>query len=115
MLSNDADQFMTTPMPTSITTQAMNPNMQEMPAPRPTSRTGFLPGLAGQSGFLPGFGAYVDAPAYAGTGAMDLKNPKTLMLIGAIGLGAYLMFFRKKGSKGLFGGKAKGPGKVGYK
>jgi len=96
MLGNNADEFMTTPMPTSITTQSMNPNMQEMPAPRLTSRTGFLPGLAGQPpGFMPGFGAYVSSPSYAGTGAFDFKDPKTLMLLGGLGLGAYLLFFRK--------------------
>lgn len=105
MLGNNADQFMTTPMATSITTQSTNPNMQEMPAPRPISRTSFIPGLGSSpAGFMPGFGSYVDAPSYSGTAGIDFKNPKTLMIAGAIGLGAYFLLF-KKGKKGAKRGR----------
>ncbi|NEN87916.1 MAG: hypothetical protein F6K48_02940 [Okeania sp. SIO3H1] len=106
MLGNHADQFMTSPMPTAITTQSANPNMQEMPAPRPTSRTGFMPGL-GNASFLPGVGQYVDAPAYAGTGMLNLKDPKTLVFAGLAGLGIYMMFFRKPKKKAMKKGSSK--------
>lgn len=87
MLSNNADQFMTTPMPTSVTTQATRSARQEMPAPRATSRTGFLPGLGE---FLPGMNGYVSDQAYRGTGALNLADSR-LWLTAAAGLGLWML------------------------
>lgn len=105
MLGNNADQFMTTPMRTSITTQSNNPAQMEMPAPRPVARTNeFMWGMGGtDQSFLP-ISGYVDAPSYSGSAGFDLKDPKTLMIVGAIGLGAYLLLF-KKGKKGAKRGR----------
>ena len=101
MLGNNADQFMTTPMRTSITTQSNNPAQMEMPAPRPVARTNeFMWGMGGtDQSFLP-ISGYVEAPNYSGSAGLDFKNPKTLMIAGAIGLGAYLLLFKGKKKRG---------------
>ena len=65
MLSNNADAFFTTPMPTTITTQAREATARAtMPSPRPLSQSATA--TAAVPAFLPGLGSYVNAPAYAG-------------------------------------------------
>lgn len=58
MLGNQADLFMTTPMRTSVITQATQ-HAAEMPAPRPTARVG-------NSGFLPSLGGAETLPGMNG-------------------------------------------------
>jgi hypothetical protein len=61
MLGNDADKFFTTPMPTSITTQAAQAAAaREMPAPRPLSQSATVAVRANE--FMPGMGAEQVAP-----------------------------------------------------
>jgi hypothetical protein len=119
MLGNNADQFMTTPMMHSITTQEQRASQMEMPAPRPTAMASFIPGIGdasflpgiGDASFLPGIGNYVSAPAYAGTGFMDFGSPKNLLLLAGLGIGAFMLL----GRKGKGGSGSKGHGKVQYK
>lgn len=88
MLGNNADQFMTTSMPTSITTQARSASAQEMPAPRPTARVG------AKYSMLPGMGDTYDNSMLPGMGAMA-GGAKNLVLLGAAGLGLWFLFLRK--------------------
>ncbi len=99
MLGNNADQFMTTPMPTSITTQARSASAREMPAPRPTARVGmensFLPGI-GEGDMLPGMG---ESDMLPGMGQMA-GGPRNLLLLGAAGLSLWFFFLRKPARNG---------------
>ncbi len=96
MLSNNADQFMTTPMPTSVTTQANLAAREEMPAPRATSRTQFLPGMAG----MPGMNGYVTDQAYRGTGAINMGDPRVLLAAAGLAAGLWLMTRKPKATPG---------------
>lgn len=91
MLGNHADAFYLTPMPTRITSQAVNASRQEMPMPRPMNASAtrtvrnadFLPGL-GNADFLPGLGAF------------DLRSPTTWVIGGVAIMGALWLLGRKR-------------------
>jgi hypothetical protein len=73
MLSNNADAFFTTPMPTTITTQAREASAGGgMPSPRPLSQSATA--TAAVPAFLPGIGGYVNSPAYAGSGVSGIMD-----------------------------------------
>jgi hypothetical protein len=82
MLGNQADAFFTTPMPTTVTTQAARAaGAPEMPAPRPLNASATKQAVvaAPVTGFMPGIGGYVGAPAYQGTAGDMLPGMGALM------------------------------------
>jgi hypothetical protein len=89
MLGNNADAFFTTPMPTTITTQAREASAGGMPSPRPLSQSATA--TAAVPAFLPGIGAYVNAPSYAGVGGIvDTLKANWMLIAGVVAAGLFL-------------------------